>query len=314
MFTGSISAIIPTFNRRDYVVRAVESILLQQPVPEEIIVVDDGSTDGTTDLLRTRFGDSIRVIEQANSGVSAARRRGVLEARGDWIAFLDSDDEWVSGRSRKMIDTLDSLQNTVDWIFGDTAIVHDSHHSESLYSTQGFSVDGDFIVLDSNTKTQFPLQYSLLQSSVIRKSTLISSGCFSENLSSSEDFLISFRASLTHTFAAIPDVVTKLYRTADLKDSSIDATESGSVDYYRSRALAFGEAVSILGATPWARLHQEAVRGWCLALGAKGRATGALSLEQFKYGVSSKSIVFLVLAMFGPRALTLWRRMRTFRT
>lgn len=91
-----ISTIIPTFNRGRFVVEAVSSVLTQRNVPEpcEIIVVDDGSTDDTASALE-QFSGKIRYIFQERSGVSAARNRGIIESKGQYIAFLDSDDLWL---------------------------------------------------------------------------------------------------------------------------------------------------------------------------------------------------------------------------
>lgn len=89
-----VSVIVPTYNRAAYVVRAVESVLAQTVKDFEIIVVDDGSTDNTKDVLG-QYQDKIRYIYQENKGPSAARNSGVLNARGEYIAFLDSDDRWL---------------------------------------------------------------------------------------------------------------------------------------------------------------------------------------------------------------------------
>src|ERR1700742_1131194 len=89
-----VSVVIPTYNRAGKVQKAVESVLAQSLPPFEVIVVDDGSSDGTDQALREAFGDRIRYVYQANQGVSVARNRGINDARGEWIAFLDSDDLW----------------------------------------------------------------------------------------------------------------------------------------------------------------------------------------------------------------------------
>lgn len=88
-----VSVIVPTYNRADLVGRAVLSVLNQTFPAHEIIVIDDGSHDETRAVLAP-FGDRIRYIYQANQGVSAARNRGIREATGNLIAFLDSDDTW----------------------------------------------------------------------------------------------------------------------------------------------------------------------------------------------------------------------------
>ena len=89
-----VSVVIPTYNRADKVRPTIESVLGQTVTDLEVIVVDDGSSDGTGKILEETFGDRIRYYAQANQGASVARNKGVEKARGEWIAFLDSDDLW----------------------------------------------------------------------------------------------------------------------------------------------------------------------------------------------------------------------------
>lgn len=89
-----VSVIIPTYNRATRVLDGIRSVLAQTFTDLEVIVVDDGSSDGTGQKLREAFGDRIRYYFQSNQGASVARNRGVAEAKGKWIAFLDSDDLW----------------------------------------------------------------------------------------------------------------------------------------------------------------------------------------------------------------------------
>ena len=96
----NVSVIIPTYNRKNLLKRALHSANNQTFVPQEIIVVDDGSSDGTKDWVLERF-PCVRYISQDNSGVSSARNRGIREAKGSWIAFLDSDDEWMPDKLEK---------------------------------------------------------------------------------------------------------------------------------------------------------------------------------------------------------------------
>ena len=92
-----ISVLITTYNRAALVGEAVESVLAQTRPADEIIVIDDGSTDDTAARLAA-FGDRIRVVAKANGGVSSARNAGLAAASGDWITFLDDDDVWVPER------------------------------------------------------------------------------------------------------------------------------------------------------------------------------------------------------------------------
>ena len=94
-----ISVIIPTYNRKKYIKRAIDSVIRQSYKPFEIIVIDDGSTDGTYELIKQSYSSSqISLEKQINSGVSSARNKGIKLANGDWIAFLDSDDEWFENK------------------------------------------------------------------------------------------------------------------------------------------------------------------------------------------------------------------------
>ena len=93
----NISVIIPTFNRKETLKRAIQSVVMQSYTPYEIIVIDDGSNDGTKEWLKDNF-PNVKYIYQMNSGVSSARNKGIKFARGDWIALLDSDDEWLPNK------------------------------------------------------------------------------------------------------------------------------------------------------------------------------------------------------------------------
>jgi glycosyltransferase involved in cell wall biosynthesis len=88
-----ISVIIPSWNRADRLAAALDSVFAQSLPPHEVIVVDDGSTDNTRELL-SRHYPNVRYIFQQNKGVSQARNTGITAATGDWIALLDSDDRW----------------------------------------------------------------------------------------------------------------------------------------------------------------------------------------------------------------------------
>ncbi len=88
------SVIIPVYNRIGLIERAIDSVACQTVPVREIIVVDDGSTDGVFDHLKTSYPD-IRLLRQTRAGVSAARNTGIAASQGRWVAFLDSDDEWL---------------------------------------------------------------------------------------------------------------------------------------------------------------------------------------------------------------------------
>ena len=88
------SVIIPAYNAEKFIVRSIKSVLDQNYTDFELIIVDDGSTDGTKGQIEQFSDNRIRYVYQENGGVSAARNKGILESKGEYICFLDSDDEW----------------------------------------------------------------------------------------------------------------------------------------------------------------------------------------------------------------------------
>jgi glycosyltransferase involved in cell wall biosynthesis len=102
-----VSVIIPAYNCENYIGAAIDSILGQNYPSLEILVVDDGSTDSTADVLET-FGDKVQVISQKNSGSAVARNIGLEKSTGDYIAFLDSDDIWLEGKLSSQVSFLET--------------------------------------------------------------------------------------------------------------------------------------------------------------------------------------------------------------
>ncbi|MFO1520295.1 MAG: glycosyltransferase family A protein [bacterium] len=109
-----ISVVIPAYNREKYLPECLNSVLAQTLPADEIIVVDDGSTDGTAEVARS-FGGKIRVHSRPNGGIGAARNDGVRLATGEILTFLDSDDLWEPDKLRRQREELD--RDSVDYLF-----------------------------------------------------------------------------------------------------------------------------------------------------------------------------------------------------
>jgi glycosyltransferase involved in cell wall biosynthesis len=301
-----VSAVIPTFNRRDYVMRAIESVRAQTVAVDEIVVVDDGSTDGTSEAVGARYGELVRVVRQPNGGPSVARRRGIQEARGEWIAFLDSDDEWLPDKTEVTLNALARMPADIPWIFGDVRVVTDNGESSTLFEQHALVVRAPVQVFDDPMVVQHPFQFCILESSFIRRSVLLELGCFGEGFRSSEDLLVGFQVACRYRMAAIPDVVTRNFRTSDLEGSSAELHGRWSDDYFRARMMAFALVVQSGHRHPWGARYAAEVRGLCQLHARRGRSSRRLALQQFRFGASPIAVGFLLASLLGPRVLRLW--------
>ena len=184
-----VSIILPTFNRAHFLAQAINSICAQEYKYWELIVVDDGSTDNTAselEMLTRNITQEVIYIKQKNSGPAQARNRGIEEAKGDYLAFFDSDDLWLPHHLKICIEAL-RLNKDVGWIYGACKRVDVTSNTVLCEST--FHVDGNnshFFLLSSKVKgglniftdnrlAMCQLKYGIdcgLQNSVIRTASL----------------------------------------------------------------------------------------------------------------------------------------------
>jgi len=180
-----VSVIIPTFNRGWTITEAIESVLIQDGTPFELIVVDDGSTDATGQIL-DRYGEQITVIRQQNQGVSNARNAGIRVARGGLIAFLDSDDYWLPA---KMITQVEFFKTHPDaWIC----------QTEEIWIRNGQRVNPK----ERHRKRSGMIFYESLALCLVSPSAVMMRrelfdviGCFDETLPACEDYDMWLRVS-----------------------------------------------------------------------------------------------------------------------
>lgn len=180
----NISVIIPTYNRANLLVNTINSVLMQTFPVLEILICDDGSSDDTENIVKSINNDKIKYVKCAHSGKPAAPRNvGISQARGNWIAFLDSDDEWLPHKLERQIAILEKK--------GAKAIC-----SNALRVDSKNIIQGDYL---RNTKSRFVGFEELLNENVIICSSVIiekelidSCGCFNEddNFRAIEDYLL----------------------------------------------------------------------------------------------------------------------------
>ena len=174
----SISVVIPTFNRFIYLERAIKSVLNQTISVNEIIIVDDGSDDGTSEFIHSNY-PNLKYIFQSNSGVSAARNTGIKAASSNWIAFLDSDDAWVTNKIQKQITELE-LNPEMNFCHSNEIWIRNGREIKQKNTHKKF---GGFIFDKCLDKCR------ISPSTVIcRKSLLIKLNGFDEDLAICEDY------------------------------------------------------------------------------------------------------------------------------
>jgi len=194
-----VSVIIPAYNAEAFIVDTVNSALAQTFKDLEIIVVDDGSKDGTVAALAT-FGDRIRVHQQANGGVAKARNTGVALATGTWVAFLDADDLWLPTKIERQLD----CAQAAPMIYTDRLNIGARGDLPELQSVVTPMHDGDVFVpllREGNfiTNTSVMIQRDLFEKL----------GGFYTGLNGTEDWDLWIRVAERHPIALVPEPLVK---------------------------------------------------------------------------------------------------------
>ena len=194
--SNSISIVIPAYNAGAYLAETLNSVRSQSLKPLEIIVVDDGSTDGTADLARSL---GALVISQANSGVAVARNTGVQAARGEYIAYLDADDLWTADKLAVQFAALLACGRPA-FSFSDFRVFDESgvHERSGLHRHPAFlatvktvattTTRGDVFIADDGLRPVLPDCYLQPSTILARRADIIAAGGFDQTVKVSEDY------------------------------------------------------------------------------------------------------------------------------
>ncbi|MDD1616982.1 MAG: Glycosyl transferase family 2 [Methylococcaceae bacterium NSP1-2] len=197
----NISVVIPTHNRCELLRRALLSVFAQTLLPTEVVVIDDGSTDGTNAMMRKEF-PVVRYYRQENQGVSSARNLGIQHTTGDWLAFLDSDDEWLPEKLMR--------QSAALIASSDSKICH----TEELWIRNGVRVNpakkyaktGGWIFTQC-----LPLCAMSPSTVMIHRSIFAAIGLFDTNLPACEDYDLWLRITANYPVLLIEEPQIKKY-------------------------------------------------------------------------------------------------------
>jgi glycosyltransferase involved in cell wall biosynthesis len=199
-----VSVIIPTYNRVDTVCASIDSVLAQTYPNIEVIVVDDGSTDGTRDVLET-YDDRIRVVTQVNAGPAIARNRGISIAKGDIVALLDSDDLWLPTKLERQVKLLEDAGPDVNCCLCNCTVLYANGKKTSTFAiadTMPRYSSGIWLNPAEVLINRFVL---FNQAVAIRREVLERVGYFDETLRFGEDYELPFRLAMEGPWTIIRD-------------------------------------------------------------------------------------------------------------
>lgn len=310
----SLSVVIPTYNRKAVTCRAVDSVLSQSLAPDEVIVVDDGSTDGTGAVLEERFGDRIIYVRQKNQGVSAARNTGIERASGDLIAFLDSDDVWAEQKLEKQLPVMvagDVVLSATNWSW-------QGEETEDRYSTLGFRRDEPVLIEpDPLVRLCGRRGHGInIQTCICPRDLLVCLGGFDTTLRISEDMDLIFRMANEGSFALLSDVL--LIRGKDADEEKL--TRPSSTSWYAEN---LDNIISVLDRVeadkrPRSRKARRAVQRRLLQLRSNRAKLFArtgdfsrarrISWQALAAPVWSKDVLICAIGAVLPRVLMIWFR------
>jgi glycosyltransferase involved in cell wall biosynthesis len=221
MINPKVSIIVPTYNRAEYIGKAIDSVFSQTYKHLEIIVIDDGSTDGTGQVLKKYGdGDKVRYLYLDHVGVSEARNRGLQESSGEYIAFLDSDDVWLPVKIEKQLEVF-RVNPEVGLVCSRAEVINENgefvgEHKPELYA-------------GSSLKDLITHNFIVFSSVIIKKSILSKLGYFfDKKLDGAVDYDFALRfAQITEIYFL--DEVLVRYRITS------DAISRDSIKIYKRR-------------------------------------------------------------------------------
>lgn len=311
-----ISVVIPTYNRVAFVTKAIDSVLNQTFADYEVIVVDDGSTDDTKETLK-QYLDKIKYIYQDNSGVSAARNTGIAVARGEWVAFLDSDDEWradyLAKQMKHAIAFSRITMQTANCLF-----IGLDGKTESYFENNGSLTEfngTDYLFIEE--PFCFVVKHGPWQvgSTIIRRKAIIEAGLFDMDFKFTEDFDLMARVALQGSFGLINENLVNIYRRDEPNDCLTNQIKKNRLKARESDEMIFEKLKKIKNLTDKER---EALNR---LLSANRRAIGNLLLEEgekAKARDSYKRAFFIdpsiasvgkYILSFMPAGLNLYKKM-----
>jgi glycosyltransferase involved in cell wall biosynthesis len=306
-----ISVVIPTYNRLRQLCAALDSVLAQSYSSFEVIIVDDGSDDGTREHVdnlissRSESDRTVRYFFQSNQGSSAARNRGIAEARGEWIAFLDSDDIWYPDKLEWQVRAVETYRGLCGACITDARLVKNSetettsfHETGKTYS-QGIGIAENVVERLAWTFDHFWVTCLLVRSEIARQI-----GGFDSNIRFCEDHDFNFRLSLVTSYCYVNKILVQLDRSP--APATIRPWEKAEVRLLNKQHMLekWFKDVTLpprvrKSVTRGLRQAHSAWANWCLETGRFKEARDAL-LAAMKIDPTSRLTVKWMLVWIAP--------------
>jgi glycosyltransferase involved in cell wall biosynthesis len=302
-----ISVVIPSFNAAHFLPAAIESIRQQTSQVDEIIIVDDGSTDDTEQVIHS-IGSDIIYIRQANSGVSASRNKGISVATGHLIAFLDADDLWLPQKIERQARVFEDNPR-VGLVAADRAEINEQGNLllASLFKKQGlyrFFLELEGHPIPNVLSRLLHVNFIPTSSVMVRKSTLDKIGGFDTSIRYGEDLELWARIAIEFDIVCLPDVLIH-YRRHD--ENATKATEKLLLDMVRVMKSIRGSGADILRKEGINANKVVAQSLWDLGYwyftSANPRQAFSPLLESFKESPSLRTLIYSWLSLLPYTAI-----------
>jgi len=303
--TVDVSVIIPTYNRAAFLIDTLNSVFSQTVSVKEVIVIDDGSTDNTAEIVG-RYGNRVRYVFQKNQGVSAARNLGINIAISKYIAFLDSDDQWLPEKIEQQYSTLEKNSELVAHVSNISWYRNDKTFPQKLFTYSCPPDQNEQGVLTSPLEWVIRDSVAVIQALMVRKDILQRTGIFDPVLSLWEDTDFAARLALAGPWAysSRPLVLVRDPVEGDDRLSRSRATEYSNSLITRYSVLSSLSSNSNLKKDNDLKVLQAELARTTYALAGLYARTGALKKairfyrDSFRHGLRIKSL-FMLIALLG---------------
>ncbi|MCK5883734.1 MAG: glycosyltransferase [Bacteriovoracaceae bacterium] len=266
-----VSIVIPSHNRAEKLVRAIDSVLLQTFRDFDLWIIDDGSTDNTEEVVKS-YGDTdinIHYLKQENSGVSSARNLGIKSSKGEWVAFLDSDDEWMPAKLEKQIKFIE--ENSIyPMVYGDEVWIRCGKrvNQKNIHKKSG----GDIF------EKCLPLCFIAPSAALIKRSLLEEVGLFDEEFKVCEDYDLWLKISSLHPVGLISEPI--IIKHGGHQDQL--STKFFGMDYFRILSMDRIKRIRSLTKKQLETLDREMIKKCTILLNGNIKHNNMTNFDEIK--------------------------------